>query len=334
MLVKSLNIILLKIFSKLQRSYPLLQIASITDTAEVDHLTNNLNEIKTKVAKAKRILLFVHGIIVDTKEISSSAVRAKINIDGQEKLLGDAYDLMLTFDYENLNTPIEENAKLLKEQLIAVGLGENREKILHVIAHSIGGLVLRWFIEYQGGDKVINHLVMIGTPNGGLSWVGNLRLAKGWAYTNLAIILNNLTKTLVGPVAVANLIKLLESMDKNLDKMDKGSEILIKLAESNGSKVPYTIIAGNARELFIDKQALLEKMLSRFKLPQFDSLKENFLKEPNDLFVTVESAKAISFNNGPQTRTYEVDCDYLSYFTDPDVCKILAEVLKDVQEAD
>ena len=31
----------------------------------------------------------------------------------------------------------------------------------------MGGLVARWFIEQEGGNRVVDHLVMCGTPNVG-----------------------------------------------------------------------------------------------------------------------------------------------------------------------
>jgi len=32
---------------------------------------------------------------------------------------------------------------------------------------AMGGLVARWFIEQEGGNRVVDHLVMCGTPNVG-----------------------------------------------------------------------------------------------------------------------------------------------------------------------
>ena len=31
----------------------------------------------------------------------------------------------------------------------------------------MGGLVSRWFIEREGGNALVDHLVMCGTPNNG-----------------------------------------------------------------------------------------------------------------------------------------------------------------------
>jgi triacylglycerol esterase/lipase EstA (alpha/beta hydrolase family) len=34
----------------------------------------------------------------------------------------------------------------------------------------MGGLISRWFIEREGGNQIVNHLIMLGTPNGGSPW--------------------------------------------------------------------------------------------------------------------------------------------------------------------
>jgi len=67
-----------------------------------------------------------------------SVQQAKVEVNGQIRPLGELYDLVLTFDYENLHTTIEENARSLKLRLESVGLGANHGKKLHIVAHSMG----------------------------------------------------------------------------------------------------------------------------------------------------------------------------------------------------
>ena len=55
----------------------------------------------------------MHGIIGDTREMAASLRRAGA---------ADRYDLVLTFDYENLQDPIAETARALKARLEAAGL--------------------------------------------------------------------------------------------------------------------------------------------------------------------------------------------------------------------
>ncbi|MGX9727009.1 MAG: esterase/lipase family protein [Candidatus Electronema sp. VV] len=106
----------------------------------------------------------VHGIIGDTENIAQGLMQVR---DANGTALSKKFDLVLTYDYENLNTKIEDTARKLKEQLRDVGLHENDSKRLTLLVHSMGGLVSRWFIEQEGGNKIVDHLVMCGTPNVG-----------------------------------------------------------------------------------------------------------------------------------------------------------------------
>ena len=121
----------------------------------IEHRTDN---VASKVAAARRVLLLVHGIIGDTSGMAAG-VRA-CGLDSQ-------FDLVLAYDYENLATPIGETARLLKAQLEAVGLSDADDRHLTLLVHSMGGLVSRWFIEREGGHRLVDHLVMCGTPNNG-----------------------------------------------------------------------------------------------------------------------------------------------------------------------
>src|SRR4029077_14753775 len=110
--------------------------------------------------------LYIHGIIGDTRGLAASAFAS--GLTGATD--ASRFALVLTVDYANLNTPIEETARDLKLRLAEAGLGEGCAQKVYVVAHSMGGLVARWFIEREGGDKVVRHLVMLGTPNGGSPW--------------------------------------------------------------------------------------------------------------------------------------------------------------------
>ncbi|MEZ5041984.1 MAG: caspase family protein [Saprospiraceae bacterium] len=115
--------------------------------------------LKDKVAAANKILLLVHGIIGDTKFMADQAEFAV-----KEK----AFDLVLTYDFENLDTDIDVIADKLHQDLVDVGLGTGHKKELHIVAHSMGGLVSRHMIEnIRQDDGSVQKLLMFGTPNGG-----------------------------------------------------------------------------------------------------------------------------------------------------------------------
>jgi triacylglycerol esterase/lipase EstA (alpha/beta hydrolase family) len=114
--------------------YPLLAVAEVGHEVRY-HL--DPATVRDRVRDADRIVLFVHGIIGDTGDMAGSLQRAGIP---------DRYDLVLTFDYENLNDPIGDTARGLKRRLEEVGLVAGSGKKVDIVAHSMGGLVSRWFI--------------------------------------------------------------------------------------------------------------------------------------------------------------------------------------------
>ncbi|MFM6282490.1 MAG: esterase/lipase family protein, partial [Dolichospermum sp.] len=155
--------------------------------------------------------------------------------------LNELYDLVLTFDYENINTDIPEIARILKKKLEDVDLKANHRKVLHIVAHSMGGLVSRWFIEREGGNQVVQHLVMLGTPNAGSPWP----TVQDIATVALGIGLNSLS-TVAWPVKVlGGLVSGLEAVDVTLDQMKPSSPFLRTLAASPDPGIPYSVIAGN-----------------------------------------------------------------------------------------
>ena len=138
-------------------------------------------EVKKAVDKANKIVLLVHGIIGDTQQMAEAFRAAK-----------DAgkYDLILTFDYENLNTSILETADLLYNKLVNdLGLLQSSDKTLDIVAHSMGGLVSRYMIEKLGGDKMVRHLYMCGTPNNG-SAISELTYYRNMILTLCTVALN------------------------------------------------------------------------------------------------------------------------------------------------
>ncbi len=141
---------------------------------------------------------------------------------------------------ENIRTTIEENARLLGKRLSEVGLGANHGKELHIVAHSMGGLVSRWFIEKEGGEKVVRHLVMLGTPNGGSPWT----TVQNWVFAALGIGLNQLCAIVWPTKVVALLLGYMEANDYSLEQMQPHSPYLKAIADNPDPHVFYTIIAG------------------------------------------------------------------------------------------
>jgi pimeloyl-ACP methyl ester carboxylesterase len=323
----------------LEFKYPILAVADVSPDETVLY-TGEIEQVKARVASAERIVLYIHGIIGDTQSIVKSVRRAKVEVHEQERALADLYDLVLTFDYENLNTSIEENAQLLKQRLAAVGLGAHHGKVLHLVAHSMGGLVSRWFIEREGGHHIVQHLIMLGTPNAGTPW----STLQNWATTALSLGLNGLS-AVTWPVPVLGMLikamnreaaNVVETIDVSLDQMHPESEFLKTLAASSDPGIPYTIIAGNtsiipaALQLQTAQQStpltrLLHKLFGKaVALP--------FLGQANDIAVTVHSSKSIHGERSPTPHVQEVGCDHLVYFSQAEGLKALAAAVQQAQE--
>jgi len=331
----SIRIFFQKIISKqlkLDFPYPLLSAVDVKLNETVDYDPTEY-AVKERVTKANRIVLFIHGIIGDTESMVPSVQRAKVQVNGQERPLcdPDVYDLVLAFDYENLNTSIVDNARSLKQRLEAVGLGKGHGKTLHIVAHSMGGLVSRWFIEREGGKDIVNHLIMLGTPNNGSPWPN----VVDFALPLLAIGLNGLAVAAWPVSAIGALISLAGSAvsgaDRNmttaLKEMQEESTLVSTLFASEPPGIPYTIIAGNTSIIQpkgVEAQRKIQALLNR--LGKF-AIESPFMGLPNDIAVKVESITHLPART-PETKITEVACDHLTYFSDPAGVVALAEAVR------
>ncbi len=294
--------------------------------------TKDLAEVKTRVANAERILLYIHGIIGDTRVMASSARYPHFTGEIAPPSLADRYDLILTFDYENLNTSVVQTARDLKKRLSAVGLEQGHGKKLDIVAHSMGGLVSRWFIEHLGGDKIVHCLIMLGTPNKGSPWPRLEHLAL----TLLAIGLNSLPGLPWPANILPQLIRAIEKLNVTMEEMIEGSSVLEELSQSSDPHIPYSIIAGNTSLSSTATQPISGKEKSRFALLMHRIFSQNilhslaglaFFDHPNDIAVSVESIEFVPSDRSPQPQLQEIACDHLTYFTTVEALKTLIEVL-------
>jgi len=312
----SIKIFFKKIISKVvgtEFEYPIL--AAVDRSGKRN---SAVEPLKQQVAAANRILLYIHGIVGNTETMAESAFQA---IDNQTSApIGAQYDLVLTFDYENLNTHIQENGKLLGQRLAAVGLDQKHGKTLHIVAHSMGGLVSRWFIEREGGKHVVSHLVMLGTPNLGSPW----STVENYVAGALGIGLNRLS-AVIWPVKILSVLarSFERAAGQSLEQMGNGSTFLDELAASDDPGVPYSIIAGSTsliadatRETDEKPKSLFKRLLGRLNLKQVLDRAATiaFFREPNDIAVTVDSIGSIpAFAKAAPTAV--VPCDHMTYFS-------------------
>lgn len=310
--------------------YPQLAVASVTDDGKVIYETG-LAEMRRQVAEAGRILLYVHGLFGDSRGYVASAVAAEVADGGEPPKLAEMYDLILAFDYESVNTPIDLTARQLRQELEAVGLGPNHGKTLHIVAHSLGGLVSRWFVEQEGGKEIVQHLVTAGTPHMGTPWPK----VHDWATTLLVLGLNGLS-SVAWPVKIAaSLLKATETIDVTVDQMDPNSTFMELLATNPDPGIPITLFAGNTSINPVVMQvqpgetsSRLERLLNRLEdmklLEKAAGLA--FFGQPNDIAVSVKSAFGLPDSHA-QVSAVEIACDHMSFFLLSDSLKKLAEAL-------
>jgi pimeloyl-ACP methyl ester carboxylesterase len=258
--------------------------------------------VDKRVAGARRVLLMVHGIIGDTEGMAAG-VRA-CGVDRR-------FDLVLTYDYENLSTPIGETARHLKADLLAVGLGPQDTQHLTLLVHSMGGLVSRWFIEREGGQAMVDHLVMCGTPNQG-SPFGKVDDARK-IFTMLTGLAANVAPALV-PFSAPVLFALNRSskVTPTLEQMDSGSDFIRGLNSSPDPGVRYTVLAGNVDEYSEPSDPMFAQLVAKIgRSTLFDLL---FGRRPNDIAVAVESIFGVATGR-PPTSQKPVACHHLNYFS-------------------
>jgi hypothetical protein len=331
-LTGAIKIFFQKVISKvvgLDFPYPILAAADVAADGSMKAVRDAVG-VRNRVARAKRILLFIHGIIGDTQSMAPSVQLAKL---ADARPLESLYDLVLTFDYENLNTKIEENGRLLKAKLEDAGLGPGHGKTLEIAAHSMGGLVSRWFIEREGGNQIVQRLVMLGTPNGGSPWPKIV----DWALVALTLGLNHLTAIPWSASVIGWLTAWLENPTVALNEMLSTAPVLAELNKSPDPGIPYVIIAGNTSLIPAavvpagpDKRSPLVRLLARLTSPDILHKVANpfFLDQENDVAVSVMSMEKIAPGRKKLLDVRPAACDHMSYFRDPEGLKALAGVLE------
>lgn len=273
----------------------------------------------------EKVCLLIHGIIGDT-EVQRQAFFEN------GSTLHEHFDKVISYDYENLNTPIEETAKLLKADLAKAGITEAGGKRLTIVAHSMGGLVSRWFIEQEGGDKVVSRLIQLGTPNGG-SETSDFRKS---VFSMMSMAMNG-AAFLKPYLPVLSFIgkRLTKALFKTLDQMSPTESEFLK--ELNAEKaatsgVPYTVIGGNTHLIKperLDTQPLLKQFWQAIKTrAPYELLNKLVFKSenPNDMAVTQVSMQIVPTQS--DLPFHSVGCDHISYFCFDDAMDKLKEVLE------
>jgi hypothetical protein len=291
--------------------YPILAAASVLPDGRVTYETDR-GKILERVAAAQRITLYIHGITGDTRGMVASA---RFSIPG---------DLLLTFDYESINTTVEETARSLKSRLAEIGLKAGHGKQLRIVAHSLGGIISRWLIEKEGGNSVVQQLVILGSPSAGTPWA----TVQEWATVGLGLALNGLSVVSWPVKALSLFLAGLEKSDVTLDQVAPGSEVLKQLAESEDPQVPYVLVAGSTslipQALEGGENSKVGRLLTRLG---YGAASLGFFNSPNDIAVGVSSVHSISRDRKPAPVTLTIPSDHMSFFTSEPGLEVLKKNL-------
>ncbi len=114
---------------------------------------------------AETPILLVHGII-DNHVIFTVMERA---------LRRRGFQTLAAYEYGLLTHNIPRAAVRLGEAIQKLSAATGYERI-HVIGHSLGGLIARYYVQRLGGDSHVHTLVTLGTPHQGtqLAWAAPL----------------------------------------------------------------------------------------------------------------------------------------------------------------
>jgi pimeloyl-ACP methyl ester carboxylesterase len=101
-------------------------------------------------------ILLVHGM-VDNRSIFTLLRRG---------LRRRGFGRVVSINYSPLTTDVRVAAARLAEEVEALVVETGYERI-HVVGHSLGGLIARYYVTRLGGDERVHTLVTLGTPHEG-----------------------------------------------------------------------------------------------------------------------------------------------------------------------
>jgi triacylglycerol lipase len=101
-------------------------------------------------------ILLVHGM-VDNRSIFTLLRRA---------LRRRGFGRVWTLNYHVLTQDLRAAARRLEQAVEAICEQTGYERI-HVIGHSMGGIIARYYVQRMGGDQRVHTLVTLGSPHGG-----------------------------------------------------------------------------------------------------------------------------------------------------------------------
>jgi Palmitoyl protein thioesterase len=105
---------------------------------------------------ARTPVLLVHGL-VDNRSVFTLMRRG---------LRRRGFAQVCTWNYSPLLGDVAQGARDLGEHVERICAQTGHDRV-HVVGHSLGGLIARHYVQLQGGGRRVESLVTLGTPHGG-----------------------------------------------------------------------------------------------------------------------------------------------------------------------
>ncbi|MFI7066194.1 esterase/lipase family protein [Kribbella sp. NPDC050124] len=110
----------------------------------------------SNVRAAGTPILLAHGII-DNHTVFALMRR---------QLMRRGFSSIHTFSYSPLTLDVRRTAELMGEEIERICV-ESESDQLHVVGHSLGGLIARYYVQRLGGHERVHTCVTLGTPHQG-----------------------------------------------------------------------------------------------------------------------------------------------------------------------
>ena len=104
-------------------------------------------------------ILLVHGM-VDNRSVFTLL---------RHRLRGRGFGRVVTTNYSPLTTDVRAAADALAEVVERLTAETGYERV-HIIGHSLGGVIARYYVQCRGGDARVHTLVTLGSPHRGTRW--------------------------------------------------------------------------------------------------------------------------------------------------------------------
>jgi pimeloyl-ACP methyl ester carboxylesterase len=303
--------------------YPMLRRVIFKKNSEEYDYETDKAKIQNAVREAKSILLFVHGLIDSTTSNVKALARAA-KAAGEEGVMG-GYDLVLTFDYESLNTAIDVTASDLEKRLKDVGIEAGFGKRFDIMGHSMGCLVSRHFVEKLSGRHFVKTLYLFGAPNNG----STLAELHNMLSSAMILAVNGLSFLQPYLLPLNMLGKGLNTLMVTIQQLNPKSDFITQLNNAPDTGIRYYVTAGNVemmKQTQPQQHSFYEKVMQTLKKTP-DNLLNSLFGEPHDMAVPVRSVRNVGRQTNVQFK--EVACDHYSFFeTDSLGLLVLEEVVK------